>query len=193
MENQLTLEEMRSQYGILKQQLEKQEIVTERLLRETMKVKTQSISQTKRMTYICVGICLILYPMNYLMQAWSLAFTIATCVMMLFCGGVAYYIHKPVERLNLMKDDFATVARVMAKFKKQYHDQLYYVTPALLTPWFLWLCYEFAWKNAPEGASPWPMLLPLIFSAGIGLFIGYTFHRKAVNAAQDIINDIEAN
>ena len=122
---------------------------------------------------------------------WSLGFAIATIAMVAFSAAATYYIHKPVEELNFMKDDFSTVARVMAKFKKQYGNWLRYVAPTLIIPWLIWGCYEFAWKNDPDGINPWLMSLPLIVGVIIGGLIGVKFHFKAVNAAQDILDQIE--
>lgn len=190
---EMNFEEMRNQFTILKQQLSKQEIVSDRLIRETMKVKTRDISYTKRTTYGAALFCLIAYPMTYLMHMWSLAFAIVTCVMMMFIVVATWYIHRPVEQLNLMRDDFTSVARVMARFKKQYNDWLRYVTPTLLIPWIAWACYEVAWKHAPAGINPWLVSLSLIIGAGIGVCIGYCYHRKAVNAAQEILDEIEIN
>lgn len=187
-------EEMRSQFAILKNQLKQQEIVSDRLLRETMKAKNKDISSTKRMVYGCAAIGLIIYPFTYLTHTWSMTFAVATCLMMLFCAAATWYIHKPVEELNFMRDDFTTVARVMARFKKQYNDWLHYVTPTLLIPWVSWACYEIVWKNAPEGLDNrvrMILVLPLLVGVALGGFIGYRFHCKAVNAAQDIIDQIE--
>lgn len=190
---EMDFEEMRNQFAILKNELKQQEIVSDRLLRTTMKSKTSAISTTKRFLFICVAICLVLYPMTYFTEAWSLAFSAATCIMVLFCAAATWYIHKPVEELNFMRDDFSTVARVMAKFKKQYDGWLHYVTPALLIPWLGWAFYEMVWKKAPEDADPkllTLMTLPLIIGVCLGGLIGYRFHRKAVNAAQDILDEI---
>lgn len=184
-------EEMRQMFAILKEQLAKQVIVNDHLLRETMKVKNNAISHSKRVVYISTALCLLLYPLCVLAEIWSIPFGIATCVMVLFCSIATYYIHKPVEKLNFMKEDLATVARVMARFKKNYDNWLHYVTPALLIPWLTWACYEFAWKNAPEGINPWIPTTTLVIGAAVGAFIGYIFHSKAVNAAQDIIDQIE--
>ena len=183
-------EEMRNQFAILKDQLNKQEIVSDHLIRETMKMKTGGISETKRIVYGGAVFCLMIYPLIYYTHMCSLAFVIATCLMMLFCVAATWYMHKPVEQLNFMRDDFTTVARVMARFKKQYDDWLHYVTPALIIPWLAWACYEFAWKNAPEGINPLWLCIPLIVAAAIGGLVGYHYHRKAVNAAQDILDEI---
>ena len=187
---EMNFEEMRNQFAILKEQLNKQEIISDHLIRETMKMKTKGISETKRMVYGCAVFCLMIYPLSYFTHAWSLAFAIVTCLMVLCCAMATWYMHKPVEQLNFMRDDFATVASVMARFKKQYNDWLHYVTPALIIPWLAWACYEIAWKNAPQGINPLWLSLPLIAGAAIGGVVGYYYHRKAVNTAQDILDEI---
>ena len=49
---EMNLEEMRSQFAILKEQLTKQEIVSDRLLRETMKAKSNGIRNVKFSSYL---------------------------------------------------------------------------------------------------------------------------------------------
>lgn len=188
---EMYLEELRNQFAILKEQLNKQEIVNDHLLRKTMKSKNNDISRTKRLVFVSALTCLVIFPLTYVSHVWSLAFALASIAMVAFAAAATYYIHKPVEELNFMKDDFATVARVMAKFKKQYDNWLRYVAPTLIIPWCVWACYEFAWKNAPAGTNPWLMSLPLIVGVIVGGLIGVKFHFKAVNAAQDILDEIE--
>ncbi len=158
-------EELRNQFAILKEQLNKQEIVNDRLLRETMKAKKRDINSSKNLEYGCVLFCLFILPLNWYTRTWSLPFTIATALLLIVCVVSTHFIHKPVDSLNFLKDDFATVARVMAKFKKQYDCWLYYVTPVLLTPWIAWACYDFAWRRALEGVNPWLMCIPLLVAA----------------------------
>lgn len=183
--------EMRQQMAALKEQLDKQEIVSDHLIREIMKAKTKDINSTKNMCYTCAVIAFICFPLNSVTHTWSWTFTAVTALMLIFCLGATVYIHRPVDKLNLMTTDLATVARVMAKFKKQYDDWLHYVTPALLIPWITWACYEFAWKRCPEGMNPLWFTLPIFIGGGIGGAVGYYYHRKAVNAAKDILKQIE--
>ena len=58
-------EELRNQFAILKEQLNKQEIVNDRLLRETMKAKKKDINSTKNLEYGCVLFCLFILPLNW--------------------------------------------------------------------------------------------------------------------------------
>ena len=184
-------DEMRQQMAALKEQLNKQEIVNDHLIREIMKVKNKDISKTKNVCFIAAIIAFLTFPFNTFTHAWSWTFTAVTGAMLIFCTIATIYIHRPVDKLNYMTSDLATVARVMTKFKKQYDQWLYYVTPVICIPWISWAFYEYAWKRAPEGVSPWFMCIPLVIGLIIGLIIGLYFHFKAVNAAQDIIDQID--
>jgi hypothetical protein len=190
---EMDFEEMRNQFAILKEELNKQEIVNNRLLRETMKAKVNVMSSVKRFTYGAGIISIILCSALYFARMWSIAFIIATCVMVVFCMLATVYTYRPVEQLNFIKDDMKTVAKVMVKFKKQSKFWERYVTPALIIPWLSWACYEYAWKYAPKDINPIFYCAPLIIGAVIGGFIGMRKSREATNAAQEIIDEIENN
>ena len=189
---EMNFEEMRNQFAILKEQLTKQEIVSDRLLRETIKTKNKDINFVKKFGYWLVPIVILLYLPLYFTHVASLAFIIVTCIMLV--GGMVstYYVHKPVDKLNFMDDDLASVARVMAKFKKQQTKGLY-MSIAFLIPWAAWACYELAWKNGPMGINPWKLTASMVFGGIIGGIIGIRIYRKVMNVAQDIIDEIEKN
>jgi hypothetical protein len=189
---EMNFEEMRNQFAILKEQLNKQEIVNDRLLRESMKTKSQqNINQSKTRVWVAAFLCVILFPLSYLNNVWSLPFALVSGLIVIFCVVCTSLIHRHVDKLDFMKDDFITVARVMAKFKRQYDNWLHYAFPVIILPWVIWACYENAWRRNPGGANPWMMCIPIIVGVAIGAIIGYHFHRKAVNAAQDILDEIE--
>ena len=191
---EMNFDEMREQFTLLRHKLDQQDIINDSLLRDTMRSRMGAINRTKYKSYICAALCLVLYPV--LLVYWGVfsnAFVIVTCIMMLFCMYATYYVHKPVDRMDLMTENLATVAKVMAKFRRQYNQWLYYVTPALLVPWLSWAVYEYAWKFAPEGVSHWLLAIPLLICAAIGALVGYHWHCKAVNAADNIIRQIEEN
>ena len=189
---EMNFEEMRNQFAILKEQLTKQEIVSDRLFRETMKAKNKDINFVKKFGYWGVPIVILLYLPLYINHLTSLAFFIVLCLMLVASTISIYYIHKPVDKLNLMEDDLATVARVMAKFKKQKTQMLYANFPIFI-PWAVWACYEIAWKHGPVGINPWILTASMVFGGIIGGIIGIRIERKAMNAAQDIIDEIEKN
>ena len=188
----MNFEEMRNQFAIFKEQLAKQEIVSDRLLRETMKAKNKDISYVKKFVYWLTPIGILLYLPLYFTHLTSLAFVIVTCL--IFVAGVVftYYIHKPVDNLNFMTDDFASVARVMTKYNKQKKQMHFAMLPAML-PWFAWACYEIVWKHNFPTTFSWELTISMIIGGVAGGIWELCVERKGTNAAKEIIDEIEKN
>ena len=191
----MNYEEMRSQMASLKAHLDKQEIVNDKLMREIINSKSGVLRRNKRVGYAIGALGLLIYASIALggTYIFSPAFALVTCAVLIFCVAATYYIHRPVEKLNFMTDDLSTVARTMARFKKQYDDWLHYVTPVILVPWLAWACYEVGWKNAPGDLNPLMMIVAILIGGTIGGAIGYHFHRSTVNTAKSILKQIEEN
>lgn len=189
----IELDEMRNQIAILKKKLSEQEIVSDRLLRDTMKNKIKTLNNLENRSLACAILSFLLYlPMHYITNL-SWAFCIATCLMMLFCFAATLYIYHPINKTDLMSADMTTVAQIMARFRRQNTFWIRYVTPTLIIPWLLWACYDYAQTQGIElfsrlGAV---LVLPLIIGAIIGGIIGFSWHRKAQSTALDIIKQIE--
>lgn len=188
---ELNFEEMRNQIAILKNKVNAQEIVNDRLLRESMKTKVSIINRVEVKTVLCAVVCILLFPIEHYYIGFSWSFVVATCLMMFVCIGCTMYFHYPLHKADFMSGDLATVARGMARFKRQYDNWLHYVTPSLLVPWMAWACYEYIELNSDRGINPVYIVAPLLIGGLIGGLIGYRWHRKAVNTAQNIIDQIE--
>ena len=157
---------------------------------EMMEAKTKDIIYLKRYEYFEGTILgLFLLPLLRVLIPCSHAFIGATCLVLVISMTGIYFIYKPIGKLNGMENDLASVAYVMAKFKKQISNWERYVIPALLIPWIAWAIYEFAWK----GSASWIAILGGIYGAVIGGIKSFKVYHKAVDAAQEIIDDIEKN
>lgn len=187
---EMNFEEMRNQFAILKEQLDKQEIVSDRLLRETMKAKSNGIRNVKFSSYLWCSLGLIFIPILYFTHMTSLVFIIATYLMVVVAIVSTYYLHKPIDKLNFMKDDIATIAHVMAEYRKQYTQKDLIIALLVFILWYIWFCYEI-WKHLQTDS--WVYIFLTLFGGIQGGISGYKDYRKAKNAAQEIIDDIEKN
>ena len=120
----------------------------------------------------------------------SLVFIIATYLMVVVAIVSTYYLHKPIDKLNFMKDDIATIAHVMAEYRKQYTQKDLIIALLVFIFWYIWFCYEI-WKHLQTGS--WVYIFLTLFGGIQGGISGYKDYRKAKNAAQEIIDDIEKN
>lgn len=210
MEERIDIEELRKQVALLRQKLDDQEIVNDRMLRRTMQKEiSHIINRTEIKSIVCSIFSMIMFPAMHFFVGFGWTFSISTSLMMLFCIAATMYIHQPIRRIDLMSANLATVAKEMYRFKRRYDNWLHYVTPTLIIPWLLWACQEY--YNAilrdeniysTDGSNflcsissiNMKMLitcLPLLIGATIGSLIGYSWHRKVVNSAKSIIMQIE--
>ncbi len=194
MEENKTIEELRNQIALLKQKLDNQEIVSDRMLRMTMQTKVNTvIHRNERRHLICSIFAMLTWPILHYGIGMDLAFCIFTSLMMLFCIIATVYIHRPMHLTDLMSADLATVAYEMDRLKRRYKNWLHYVTPTLIIPWFLGACYEYdkAMGIDPLSKDGIITCLPLLIGTVIGGVIGFIWHSKTVDTAESIIRQIE--
>lgn len=182
------LEEMRSQVALLRQKLDNEAIVTDKLLRDAMKRKANTINAN---AWVSVGasVFVIAWALLYLPSyGFSWWFSGITIVMMLVCDFFTWKYHKNVNK-KTMNSDLVTVAKVMKKLKEDYQNWMKYAI-VMICFWFSWLTTEMCfilndWKIALISIGI------LAVSLSIGCFIGMRMHRSVINNADDIIKQIE--
>ena len=181
----MNLEAMHSQFATPKEQLAEQEIANDQPIRETMTVKYKVINDVKATEYTTAMLALPLLLIPYFAHWTSPLFVLATYLMVGLDIITTYNIYKSVDRLNFMKEDLATVAHVMEEFKKKFNRE-FLKSILICILWVIWLYYEF-WKHGYTFSS-----LALIGGI-IGLISEFRNQHKAVNAAQEIIDEIGRN
>ena len=183
------LENMRLQLNTLKNKLNQQEIVNDRLIRHSMK---RTASNIKR-TYIgLIFLSVLMVPYGYwvfvVLSNFSIAFWIATSIFMLVCAGATYYNKRNLSDSNLMTNNLMEVGRRMARAKKFDADWLIIGIPGIIL-WLSWFFYEVYKQNHD-------LLMHPLFWAGciggvIGVIIGFSIHFKTQRQYQNIIEQID--
>ena len=186
--NNSELETMRAQIALLKEKLDKETIVSEKLLRDTMRHKARTINTN---AWISVGasIFVIIWALAYIpKEGFSWWFAGATILMMLVCDFFTWKYHKDVNA-KTMSGDLLTVAKVMKQLRDNYRKWLKY-SIAMIAVWFVWLSIEFCiqlddWRIAVV------VIIALLIGLAIGGFIGLKMHNSVIRNAEEIIQQIE--
>ena len=183
------LENMRQQMNMLKKKLEQQEIVNDRFIRHSMEKTAGMINRTY---YWLIILCILVIPYSYwaFIKLWGFSFIywIATCIMMLVCGGATFYNKRNVSDSNLMTNNLVDVRRKMARAKKFDSDWLLIGIPMVLL-WLGWFVYEL-YKQDHDLLNN-PGLWGGCIGAIIGTIGGVCTHLKTQRQYQDIIDQIE--
>ena len=186
--NDFELNNMRQQMETLKKKLEKQEIVNDRIIRQSMKKTASSISVRY---YIVMALGLLMVPYMYFVfyehYGLSLAFSIASGLFMLVCTAATYYNSRNLSNSNMMHGNLLDVRRRMARAKKFDANWLFFGIPAIIV-WLGWLGYEFYQK---DGDTALGMIIGAVIGGIIGAIIGFSMHFKTQRQYQEIIDQIE--
>lgn len=182
------LEEMRAQIALLKSKLNQETIITEKLMRDTIKRKAKSINTN---AWISIGssVFVIVWALVY-MPAFGFSWWLigATILMMLVCDLFTWKKHKNINNKTI-NGDLVTVAIIMRDLKKAYQNWIKYGI-SMVVVWFIWLAIEYCiilndWRLALC------VILSLSLGAAIGGVIGMRMHKSVVNNATDILQQIE--
>lgn len=186
--NNSELETMRAQIALLKEKLDKETIVSEKLLRDTMRHKARNINANAWIS-VAASIFVIIWALAYIpKEGFSWWFAGATVLMMLVCDFFTWKYHKDVNA-KTMSGDLLTVAKVMKQLRDNYKKWLKY-SIAMISVWFVWLSIEFCiqlndWRLAVV------MIIALLIGLAIGGFIGLKMHNSVIRNAEEIISQIE--
>lgn len=183
--------EMREQLATLKKQLDTQEIINDRLLKEAMSGKLSRINGQA----IWIGvICLIMMPLGYLnfqRIGYSTAFCIATSALFFICFVAMFLSHYRLRKRDIYSGDLVTVYTEVARMRKIYKSWHYWSIPLLIV-WFGWMEYEIYLNMAQEDFT---LLLTIscsaIFGGLIGGIIGLRIHKRTLRTAEDLLRQIE--
>ena len=189
MQNDFDLENMRQQMNTLKNKLDQQEIVNDRLVRRSMRNEVNTIT---RRYYIIMAIGLFMIPYGYWcfvkLCGLSLSFWIVTSIFMLVCVGATFYTNRKISDPNLMNHDLVEARKKVASAKKFEANWLFFGIPAVVV-WFAWFMYE-AYQihgGALSNGFFWGGCIGGIIGAICGLSLNFRTQRQF----QEIIDQIE--
>ena len=186
--NNSELETMRAQIALLKDKLNKETIVSEKLLRDTMRHKARNINNNAWIS-VAASIFVIFWALAYLpSEGFSWWFSGATILMMIVCDFFTWKYHKDVNA-KTMSGDLLTVAKVMKQLRDNYKKWLKY-SIIMIAVWFIWLCIEFCMRYNDWRLSLFVIVI-LLISLAIGGFIGLKMHNSVIRNAEEIIEQIE--
>jgi hypothetical protein len=193
MNNDFELESMRQQMNTLKNKLNQQEILNDRVMRRSMRNEVNTIT---RRYYIIMAVGLFMVPYGYWsfvkLAGLSLFFWIVTSIFMLICVGATYYTCRKINDPNLMNRNLVEARKKVASAKKFEADWLFFGIPAVVLwlGWFLYEVYQIH-GGAIDNGFFWGGCIGGIIGAICGLSLNFKTQRQ-YQAIIDQIEDITA-
>ena len=192
MENRLIsheLEEMRMQINVLKNKLEKQNIVNDKHIRNSFKTKISDMNRTVTITVIGGVFALIYSTWFFHIKGLSLAFTIATGIMLAVCVMLTLIQKIHLSRIDISAGNLVETARDISKIRTHYKDWYKTAIPMIII-WFGWMTYEILTRFEMT-----PMTIGFLSGAATGVilggFIGGRINKKIINRTEELLGYIE--
>jgi uncharacterized membrane protein len=183
------LQEMREQLAALKEKLNKQEVVNDRLIRDVLSQKMKVINKNGWISGIC-GLFVITFG-NYLFYQMGLStwFLLGTTVMMIFCAAVTWISHSWVNSNEIANGDLLRVVKQAQRLQRVYKNWKYIALPMILV-WATWLGLEYA-AEVKDTAMVISMMSGGVIGGLVGGIIGFKQNKKVINELDEMIRHIE--
>lgn len=185
------LNEMREQLATLKKQLDTQEIINDRLIKEAMSRKLSALNNSA--VWMCI-VCIVMIPLGYFnfqRLGHSTALCIATSALFFISFMSILISHYRLRKRDIYSGDLITVYQEVSRMRKIYKSWHYFSIPILVV-WFAWWEYEIYQTMAHEDLT---MMLIIsgsgIFGGVIGGIIGLRIHKRTLRTADDLLRQIE--
>ena len=184
------MEEMRAQLGTLKEKLEKQTIINERHIRNSMKSKVSDINRTVTGTIIAGIFALVYCTWYFAYQGCSLLYIIGTGVMLAVCLAITIVQKVSLDRMDFSRGNIIETAEKLSKIKKHYQNW-YKIAIPMLTIWLGWTIYEMSGiigLDTPMGIG---FCCGALGGMIIGGLIAFRINRKVISKTTEILDQIE--
>ena len=184
------LEDMRAQIAILKDKLDKQTIVNDTHIRNSMKSKRSEMTRTIGIT-IFAGVLAIPYCIGvFCYMGLSPVFIAATGLMLAVCVWLTIKQQLTLKGLDFSQGKLLEVAEKLNKVKVHYHEWIKIALPMLII-WFSWLMYEVITHCGIEEPMTMGFCVGAAIGGVVGGIVGYRTNRKIVRKSTEILEQID--
>ena len=181
-----TLLDMQQQLQQLKEKLESQKIVNDRVLRKSFR-QTAIQLKFKANIPVIAGVVAILCSPSFLQMGISVPFVLFTDVIMLGCIAVTIIYNQHIPRSD---KDLVTAAEELRKFRKLNADWIKIGLP-ILAVWLALFIWELVRNGELSGTGLYALISGLSVGIVLGLVIGFRNRRQILDGADDLIAQIE--
>lgn len=184
------LDDMRRQITLLKEKLDKESIVNDKLLRSIMNTKVGKVDSYLLKLLIILPFTMVLMYLDFaIMFPVSTACLIFTEIMLLCCGIFIYCNKRLLASADISGGNLVEECKKIVRFKKREIRYLYVSIPLVIV-WMAWLSYELL--HCGEDSEAMTFLVGGCITGGIiGLCIGIYLFRSMIRNINEVVRQIE--
>lgn len=184
------LDEMRQQMALLKEKLNRQEIVNDQLVRDAVRGKISALNSMRRRKRIWLVACIFFVPLM-LVKAVGMPIWFAALTALFFVFSLFYheYYMEGIDDHDMTSKGLLQVSQKAARLKTQTRRWLWIGIPLLLV-WlfgFMYLVNDCTWFQIEENE----IVTGLLFGLLLGSLLGYIMYRRQQSMVDDLRESIE--
>ena len=184
--NDNTLLEMQQQMQQLRDKLDKQKIVNERMLNRACS-RNLDVLRTKARVPIFAGLAIVFGAASFHNLGLSLPFMIFTAI-----AGVAGVVAASLVNANLpkMDQDLVSAGEGLAKFRRAQENWMKYSIPVGVI-WLVWLLTELFLQSRSDSETVWMIVAGLALGLVVGILLGRKNRRAIFKNTDELLAQIE--
>ncbi len=184
--NDNTLREMQEQMQQLREKLDNQKIVNERILKKSCR-QTVSRLRFKSNLPILFGVAAMLLTPSLLNLGVSMAFVIFTWALMLVCIVATVLTNRHIPQMDR---DLVTATQELTRFKKFHAEWLKFAIPMIIL-WVGFLCWDLFRNGDMDPILRYSFMAGVATGIVLGGILGFKIRRDQLNAADELLDQIE--
>lgn len=181
------LDEMRQQIKALKEKVERNGVLNEKLVKKSVQDKMKSIHNTVYRLFAMVLLAIPLWLFIKYQHNLSWYYTIFTILMMLVSVFFDWYVNR--IDVSRMGDDMKETANQLLKMKRQRALQEKIALFIVLPVWSIWTGYEF-YTNITDSTTATALFIGIAVGFIVGLIIGLSIYFRMQRKNDEMIEQI---
>ena len=181
-----TLREMQEQMQQLREKLDNQKIVNERMLKKSCN-QTVNRLKFKANLPILFGVAACLLVPSLLSLGVSTYFIIFTWALMLVCIVATVLTNRHIPSMD---KDLVTAAEELTRFKKIHAEWIKFAIPMVIV-WVGFLCWDLFRNEEIDTALKYSFLAGIGTGIVLGGILGFKMRRDQLNAADELLDQID--
>lgn len=183
------LDEMRQQIKALKEKVERNGVLNEKLVKKSVQDKMKSIHNTVYRLFAMVLLATPLWLFIKYQHNLSWYYTIFTILMMLVSVFFDWYVNR--IDVSRMGDDMKETANQLLKMKRQRALQEKIALFIVLPVWSIWTGYEF-YTNITDSTTATALFIGIAVGGIVGLIIGLSIYFRMQRKNDEMIEQIKS-
>ena len=182
----IELHELREQIGLLKEKLQRQQIISEQNIIATAQKGIGKLNKAGNIWGI-LGIFAVVYcSWSFHRFGFSDRFVIGTAIFLAICAAVTIYAHWGIRSIDVANGNLVDISQRLIRFRKIYSRYHLYAVPMALV-WCYFLYYD---AQRMLGNAEY-FLIGACVGGAIGAIIGLKAHFKVIRDTDKVLANIK--